>query len=254
MSDLIDCRKCGKPTNKYAPVCLHCGAALVRETPPPIEPEKGRPPEETSAMARLAVPRHKKCPFCAEEIQYEAIKCKFCGELIKEDKKKPSRPVRPYLAPAILIILSAAGIISAVVFLAGAVRYDKALGTFSIKFPARSDNVSEKDYIKKFVTLSGIGTLEEMTTKSVTPVKYAYGTVKNSGDRTVNKIKVAVYYLDKNGKRVGDDSAWSAFGTTARPDSLKPDGSKDFKILIADINPAWSGKIRAEVVDIEFLD
>jgi len=48
----------------------------------------------------------KKCPFCAEEIDIDAVKCKHCGEFLSKEAKKEHHKGNSSALVTTLIVLA----------------------------------------------------------------------------------------------------------------------------------------------------
>jgi len=81
-------------------------------------------------------------------------------------------------------------------------------------------------------------------------------TLRNIGDRTLRTVRVTVYFLDKDGHRIGEKSYSPVSGFSFDDDSpLKSGYVRDFGYLIGDDAPStWANKVEVEITEVEFLD
>jgi DNA-directed RNA polymerase subunit RPC12/RpoP len=105
--------------------CPVCGNTIV--IPEPVKVPSIPPPPDTTIIPQCddweLPPRYKICPFCAEEIMRNAIKCKHCGEyLVNRENDQPKKNTivvnQKGGGGCGLIVIIALGIILAVVLLA----------------------------------------------------------------------------------------------------------------------------------------
>jgi len=228
MSDLIKCAKCGKETNKYSPSCEYCSAPLER-----------------GDNAAQTIEGHGKA-LSAELGKYSN----------RPPVKKPADDVRKYKILFLTFLAGIGALFILVLIFMGTANFLK--GPAAIKYdnnlsPAVKSDPVKADYVKKYITITDVGTLEETDSGSPGVTKYFYGTIKNAGDRTIIKLTLAVYYFDKKGRCIAEGTISPMPGTRDNRNSIGPASSKVFILPVMNANPAWSGRIKEKVSDIEFL-
>lgn len=87
------CPKCFEEMHDHDDQCWNC-----RMRNPALPPKPDTPAQAGDETAGLMAGRKKRCPYCAEEIREEAIKCRFCGSVLPGAARPPvsvSQPARP---------------------------------------------------------------------------------------------------------------------------------------------------------------
>jgi len=113
------------------------------------------------------------------------------------------------------------------------------------------ENIGEKQaYINKvrIINLKATETIPEGLGVS--------GIIRNLGNRTLNKVEITIYFLDKDGWPIFEETyspVWVSeysFGTSNKP--LNPDYSRRFGYSIDDVPSDWAKKVKAKITDIRF--
>jgi|SRR6266850_5443663 len=92
--------------------------------------------------------------------------------------------------------------------------------------------------------------------KSVLDKLGVWGEVKNTGDRSLDKVEITIFFLNREGRRIHEKTyhpvlvSEFSFGDSNGP--LKPGYAQKFGVKADDAPSEWANKVEIEVTDVRF--
>ncbi len=115
------------------------------------------------------------------------------------------------------------------------------------------DQLQEKQQYLALLQLQNIRIERQRQRGSEALKDSVIGTIVNQGDRTLTRVKVAVYFLDAEGNEINYPALASEFSYISDTQLLTPRSKKDFGFTIEGYAPPdWSGRVSVKITDIEF--
>ena len=113
--------------------------------------------------------------------------------------------------------------------------------------------LQEKQEYFKNIELQNIRIEKQKARGSDAIKESVVGTIINQGDRTLGRVKIAVYFLDQEGKEINYPTLATDFFFRVENQPLTPKSKRDFGFTIEGYAPpSWAGKVTVKVTDLEF--
>jgi LysM repeat protein len=113
--------------------------------------------------------------------------------------------------------------------------------------------LGEKRSYLKNIQLQNIKIEKQKPRGSDTPKESITGVIVNQGDRTLGRVKIAVYFLDREGKEIDCPALATEFFFRDENQPLTPMSKREFGFTIEGYAPpSWAGKVTVKITDIEF--
>jgi len=113
--------------------------------------------------------------------------------------------------------------------------------------------LQEKQKYFKNIELQNIRIEKQKTRRSDAIKESIVGTIINQGDRTLGRVKIAVYFLDQDGKEIDYPALATEFFFRDENQPLTPMSKREFGFTIEGYSPpSWAGRVTVRITDLEF--